>query len=168
MLRNVRTTVVRTTVRTVATTATLGLALEVTTHLPSEGRSSQFYHDVCDGVAMPLIRRMVGPEQAHNLAVEVVRRGWGPRYRAGVVGSSSNTSNISGGGSGGSGRGWTTSMTTAPFPQAPTLLFPNPVGLAAGFDKDGIAIPGLFEVGFGSVEIGSVTPTPQGGNRWVG
>ena len=41
---------------------------------------------------------------------------------------------------------------------------PNPVGLAAGFDKDGEAIEGLMGIGFGMVEIGSVTPKPQPGN----
>ncbi|KAH6915877.1 dihydroorotate dehydrogenase [Coprinopsis sp. MPI-PUGE-AT-0042] len=40
----------------------------------------------------------------------------------------------------------------------------NPVGLAAGFDKDGEAIDGLFNLGFSWVEIGSVTPKPQEGN----
>lgn len=44
------------------------------------------------------------------------------------------------------------------------LEFPNPVGLAAGLDKDGEAIDGLFGLGFGSVEIGSLTPRPQAGN----
>ncbi|XP_069124099.1 dihydroorotate dehydrogenase (quinone), mitochondrial-like isoform X2 [Argopecten irradians] len=42
--------------------------------------------------------------------------------------------------------------------------FTNPVGLAAGFDKDGEAVEGLFSVGFGFVEVGSVTPKPQPGN----
>lgn len=42
--------------------------------------------------------------------------------------------------------------------------FSNPVGLAAGFDKHGEAIDGLFKLGFGYVEIGSVTPEPQPGN----
>ena len=42
--------------------------------------------------------------------------------------------------------------------------FANPVGLAAGFDKDGEALAGLARMGFGSVEIGSVTPRPQPGN----
>lgn len=37
----------------------------------------------------------------------------------------------------------------------------NPIGIAAGFDKDGEAIDGLFDLGFGYVEIGSVTPEPQ-------
>jgi len=44
------------------------------------------------------------------------------------------------------------------------LAFPNPVGLAAGLDKDGRAIPGLFGLGFGSVEVGTLTPLPQPGN----
>ena len=39
--------------------------------------------------------------------------------------------------------------------------FSNPVGLAAGFDKHAEAIDGLFDLGFGYVEIGSVTPEPQ-------
>lgn len=42
--------------------------------------------------------------------------------------------------------------------------FANPLGLAAGFDKDGEAIPALAALGFGFVEIGSVTPEPQPGN----
>lgn len=42
--------------------------------------------------------------------------------------------------------------------------FPNPIGLAAGFDKDGEAVDGLFKMGFGFVEVGSVTPAPQSGN----
>lgn len=44
------------------------------------------------------------------------------------------------------------------------LGFPNPVGLAAGFDKDGDAIEGCLSLGFGFVEIGGVTPEPQPGN----
>lgn len=44
------------------------------------------------------------------------------------------------------------------------LAFPNPVGLAAGMDKDGEAVAGLFGLGFGAVEIGSLTPRPQAGN----
>ncbi|MBV9568617.1 MAG: quinone-dependent dihydroorotate dehydrogenase [Hyphomicrobiales bacterium] len=44
------------------------------------------------------------------------------------------------------------------------LIFPNPVGLAAGFDKDGEAIEGCLGLGFGFVEIGGVTPLPQPGN----
>jgi len=44
------------------------------------------------------------------------------------------------------------------------LDFPNPVGLAAGLDKDGRHIDGLAALGFGFVEVGAVTPRPQPGN----
>jgi len=44
------------------------------------------------------------------------------------------------------------------------LTFKNPVGLAAGYDKDGLAIRGLAALGFGHVEIGTVTPKRQPGN----
>lgn len=43
-------------------------------------------------------------------------------------------------------------------------VFPNPVGLAAGYDKNAEAIDPLFGFGFGFVEIGTVTPLPQPGN----
>ncbi|XP_067158375.1 dihydroorotate dehydrogenase (quinone), mitochondrial isoform X7 [Apteryx mantelli] len=42
--------------------------------------------------------------------------------------------------------------------------FCNPVGLAAGFDKHGEAVDGLYKMGFGFVEVGTVTPQPQEGN----
>ncbi|NJN67567.1 MAG: quinone-dependent dihydroorotate dehydrogenase [Chloroflexaceae bacterium] len=44
------------------------------------------------------------------------------------------------------------------------LRFPTPVGLAAGFDKDGVALPALAALGFGFLEIGTVTWHPQPGN----
>lgn len=44
------------------------------------------------------------------------------------------------------------------------LHFPNKVGLAAGFDKDGKHLAGLLAFGFGFVEVGTVTPRPQAGN----
>ena len=44
------------------------------------------------------------------------------------------------------------------------LKFSNPIGLAAGFDKNAHAIRGLNKLGFGFLEIGSVTPRPQEGN----
>ncbi|MDR2871384.1 MAG: quinone-dependent dihydroorotate dehydrogenase [Xanthomonadaceae bacterium] len=44
------------------------------------------------------------------------------------------------------------------------LTFPNPVGLAAGLDKNGEYIDALLALGFGSIEIGTVTPRPQDGN----
>jgi len=55
-----------------------------------------------------------------------------------------------------------------PAPGAPIrvmgLDFPNRVGLAAGLDKNGEAIDGLSGIGFGSLEIGTITPRPQPGN----
>ena len=58
------------------------------------------------------------------------------------------------------------------YPQAPTcaprevmgLSFPNPVGLAAGLDKNGAVIDGMSKLGFGFIEVGTVTPRPQPGN----
>ncbi len=44
------------------------------------------------------------------------------------------------------------------------VTFPNPIGLAAGFDKNGIALPALAALGFGFVEIGTVTARAQPGN----
>lgn len=44
------------------------------------------------------------------------------------------------------------------------LTFPNPVGLAAGLDKDGAYIDGLAALGFGFIEVGTVTPRAQPGN----
>jgi dihydroorotate dehydrogenase len=44
------------------------------------------------------------------------------------------------------------------------LIFPNPVGLAAGLDKNGDCIDGLAALGFGFIEIGTITPLPQPGN----
>lgn len=44
------------------------------------------------------------------------------------------------------------------------LEFPNPVGLAAGLDKNAQAVDGLAALGFGFIEVGTVTPRPQPGN----
>jgi len=44
------------------------------------------------------------------------------------------------------------------------LHFPNPIGLAAGFDKNGIALPAWEALGFGFIEIGTITAVPQTGN----
>src|ERR1700745_1887930 len=44
------------------------------------------------------------------------------------------------------------------------LTFPNPIGLAAGFDKNAIALPAWAALGFGFIEIGTVTAKPQAGN----
>lgn len=44
------------------------------------------------------------------------------------------------------------------------LDFANPIGIAAGFDKNAEAVQGLFNIGFGFVEVGTITPKPQEGN----
>ncbi len=44
------------------------------------------------------------------------------------------------------------------------LDFPNPIGLAAGFDKNAEVVKPMFELGFGFVEVGTITPLPQKGN----
>src|SRR5438477_8678123 len=44
------------------------------------------------------------------------------------------------------------------------LTFPNPIGLAAGFDKNAVALTALAALGFGFIEIGTVTAKPQPGN----
>ena len=53
-----------------------------------------------------------------------------------------------------------------PAPKPKTLFglnFPNPVGLAAGFDKNGVALPAWAALGFGFIEIGTVTAQPAAG-----
>lgn len=62
-------------------------------------------------------------------------------------------------------------LTPTVAPDAPSLAitclglrFPNPIGLAAGFDKNARVIRPLIRMGFGHVEVGTVTPRPQPGN----
>ena len=89
-----------------------------------------------DRLARPLLRAM-DPESAHALAIK--------------------------------------GLTYAPIPRRPAddsrlavrafgLNFPNPVGIAPGFDKHGEVPDALLKLGFGFVEIGTVTPLPQAGN----
>ncbi|XP_072587695.1 dihydroorotate dehydrogenase (quinone), mitochondrial isoform X3 [Vulpes vulpes] len=87
---------------------------------------------------MPAMQRLLDPESAHRLAVRVTSLGLLPR---------------------------------ATFQESDMLevrvlghRFRNPIGIAAGFDKHGEAVDGLYKMGFGFVEIGSVTPKPQEGN----
>lgn len=140
MIRNLR----NKTIKTIGAVASVAVGIELTTHLPSEGRSSQFYHDLSDKVATPLIRLLLNPEDAHNAALYFVKLGFAPTFRSNVLESSQQVS----------------LQVKGPL----GLLFPNVVGLAAGFDKNGEAIQGLMDLGFGFVEIGSVTPKPQPGN----
>jgi dihydroorotate dehydrogenase len=81
------------------------------------------------------------PEKAHELALRAARSG------------GSGLARILGG-----------RQATGPAREVAGLRFPNPVGLAAGLDKNGIALPFWRALGFGFVEIGTVTPRPQPGN----
>lgn len=65
----------------------------------------------------------------------------------------------------------TLSLGIAPSPSLPSLpvslaglSFDNPLGLAAGFDKDAACPDGALQLGFGHVELGTITPDPQPGN----
>jgi dihydroorotate dehydrogenase len=89
----------------------------------------------------PLVRpllRALPPESAHRLTLAALAAGFGG---------------------------------TNPAPDPPELRqrlwgldFPNPIGIAAGFDKDARAPDALLRLGFGFVEVGTVTPRPQPGN----
>jgi dihydroorotate dehydrogenase len=80
------------------------------------------------------------PERAHNVTLEAIAMadafGLPPTYRP----KSTRSAEVMG------------------------LRFPNPVGLGAGLDKNGVAVDGLARLGFGFLEVGTVTPRPQDGN----
>ena len=88
-------------------------------------------------LAQILLSRL-DPETAHDLTIRALRHGLGPARAA---------------------------------PADPMLAirlwdrdFPNPLGLAAGFDKNAAVIGPMLDLGFGFVEVGSITPAPQPGN----
>lgn len=87
--------------------------------------------------ALPLLH-LFTPETAHSMAITALKLGLGGR------------------------------SVMAPDPLLATrvwqLDFSNPVGLAAGFDKDAEVVDAMLAAGFGFVEVGSVTPQPQPGN----
>jgi dihydroorotate dehydrogenase len=88
-------------------------------------------------LALPLLRR-IDPERAHGLTLHALRLG--------LVGSEAGAEN----------------------PRLAVrrlgMAFRNPIGLAAGFDKNAVALAPLARLGFGFVEAGTVTPRPQAGN----
>src|SRR5690242_5034909 len=89
------------------------------------------------GLALPLLR-LLPPERAHDLTLRALAAG----------------------------------LVRPPAEAEDPLLrtrvwgrdFPNPIGLAAGFDKNALVPDAMLALGFGFVEIGSVTPLPQPGN----
>ncbi len=82
--------------------------------------------------------RAFDPETAHGLAIKALNAGLGPR--GGAVTSPRLHTTLAG------------------------LDLPNPVGLAAGFDKNAEALAPLGQTGFGFLEVGAATPMPQDGN----
>jgi dihydroorotate dehydrogenase len=87
---------------------------------------------------LPLLRR-TDPESAHGLALKALRHGLAGRDR----------------------------HTDDPVLAVSALgmNFRNPIGLAAGFDKNAVAVTGLARLGFGFIEVGTLTPRPQQGNE---
>ncbi|MBB5516018.1 dihydroorotate dehydrogenase [Rubricella aquisinus] len=88
-------------------------------------------------IGLPLLRAF-DPETAHGLAIRALRAGLAPQ--PGPVTSARLATTVAG------------------------LHLPNPVGLAAGFDKNAQAVQPLLNAGFGFIEVGAATPRPQPGN----
>lgn len=88
-------------------------------------------------LGLPLLRTL-DPERAHGLALAALRAGLGPA--PGPVTGPRLATTLAG------------------------LALPNPLGLAAGMDKNATAVAALGRAGFGFVEVGAATPRPQPGN----
>ncbi|WFE76222.1 quinone-dependent dihydroorotate dehydrogenase [Roseinatronobacter sp. S2] len=92
---------------------------------------------ILESAGLALLRQ-IDPEVAHGLAIRALQSGLTPMPRP-VVSPLLQT-------------------------RVAGLDLPNPVGLAAGFDKNATALKGLSRAGFGFVEVGAATPRPQQGN----
>lgn len=84
------------------------------------------------------VMHRLDPERAHRLALAALKAGLAPR--PGPITSPRLATTLAG------------------------MALPNPVGLAAGFDKNAEALDGLTRAGFGFLEVGAATPLPQAGN----
>lgn len=82
--------------------------------------------------------RKIDPERAHGLAISALRAGLAPK--PGPVRSARLHTTLAG------------------------ITLPNPIGLAAGFDKNADVLAPLAQAGFGFIEVGAATPRPQPGN----
>lgn len=100
------------------------------------GRESPYYHSLCT-TATPAIR-LLDPETSHAVTIRMLALGLGPVMP----------------------RGSAPELAQTVF----GLDFPSPVGVAAGFDKQGEAVQGVLALGAGFLELGGVTPQPQPGN----
>jgi dihydroorotate dehydrogenase len=93
----------------------------------------------------PLIYQLT-PEQAHHTTITMLQlAGWFSPATALV-------------------RAMYRAKNKGPEVECMGLRFPNPVGMAAGYDKDGLGWRGLAALGFGHIEVGTVTPKAQPGN----
>ncbi|PRY94530.1 dihydroorotate oxidase A [Hasllibacter halocynthiae] len=92
-----------------------------------------------EAAALSTLRRL-DPERAHDLSLRALRTGLVPGTRAGPVTSDRLRTTLAG------------------------IALPNPVGLAAGYDKNAVALAPLMRSGFGFLEVGAATPRPQPGN----
>ena len=90
-----------------------------------------------ENIGLSALRR-IDPEVAHGLALKALNIGLGPR--GGPISTTRLKTTLAG------------------------LDLPNPVGLAAGFDKNATALGALARTGFGFIEVGAATPRPQPGN----
>ncbi len=88
-------------------------------------------------IALPALH-LLPPEAAHGLALKALRLGLAPA--PGPVSTPRLATRLAG------------------------LTLPNPIGLAAGFDKNAVAVGPLLTAGFGFIEVGAATPRPQAGN----
>lgn len=95
-------------------------------------------------ILRPLLFRL-SPETAHELALQTLSKSFGSRWIRGLAARHY------------SGQSFGELRRFG-------LTFPNPIGVAAGFDKNGVAVEGLASLGFGFVEVGTVTHLPQPGN----
>lgn len=93
--------------------------------------------NLTERIGLAALRRL-DPEVAHNLALRALNAGFAPL--PGPVASPRLATRLAG------------------------LDLPNPVGLAAGFDKNATAVAPLMRAGFGFLELGAATPRPQPGN----
>lgn len=91
-----------------------------------------------------LVLRRLDPETAHHLGMVVIRLAAVPPFA------------------------WIARALTRPDPRLRTealgLVFDSPFGVAAGFDKNAVGALGLHNLGFGHIEVGTVTAIPQDGN----
>lgn len=107
-------------------------------------RQQKLYWDIADKLILPIIRsNYVDPELAHSISIILFKNKFGPIYNK--IDKEKNNDLIK--------------------QNIFNLNFNSPIGLAAGYDKQAEIINPMFELGFGFVEIGGVTPLPQLGNE---